>query len=415
MINKIHIGPNSTINQNLAFCCIFIIWAISPILSIPLILLFLYGINFKNRHICYFFLSISFSLLAFTQISTCRFFDTDIVRYYSVAQNYLGEPIAVLISQISIIEFSYVLFTLLTMLIVSLTQNVQYMSLLWVFIIYFFYFLSIENYIKARKIKLSPPKYALLVFISIFGFILFTQVTETIKQAAATSVFFVGFTYIMRKKILLGYILVLSSILIHAAVAMLIPLLLYKRMTIPRITILTICAIILSSFNIMHLISMILSGDFFSFISDRAEGYSSDVEGFSSSIRYILLILVLFSMIIWCRFFTTWRESNQTLYIGLLYIVILILNYPLGHNFVRYVNMSYCVYAYMFIEVLASQSRFNPKHLYIGLLVFSFIFTNMQMTIGRTISNGYTSAYMDNSLYKILFSNPIDYLRYKAY
>ena len=122
----------------------------------------------------------------------------------------------------------YFVFNPISIFIVSFFGSVQFFSLFWIFIVYFFYFLGIENYCAYRKIELSRNHLLLFVFLSIFGFILFTQVSEIIKQAVATSVFFYGFSLLLLKKKLSALIVIIVSIGIHSSVLLFIPILFYK-------------------------------------------------------------------------------------------------------------------------------------------------------------------------------------------
>ena len=75
-------------------------------------------------------------------------------------------------------------------LLVYFFKNVQIISLFWTFFIYMLFFLTVLKLFSIEGIRCTKENLFWVCFISLFGLILFTQVTETIKNAAAFALFF---------------------------------------------------------------------------------------------------------------------------------------------------------------------------------------------------------------------------------
>lgn len=87
------------------------------------------------------------------------------------------------------------------------------------------------------------------------------------------------------------------------------------------------------------------------------------------------------------------------------------LNFSNSHAFIRFANFISFIATIEFIELYMDKRLRQLSYAY----MFMFLILNFQMTYGRTLSGGYCSSYMDNSIFKLLFSNVFDYLSYKAY
>lgn len=122
----------------------------------------------------------SFALLAYTQVSLAAM-DTDIVRYYNSYQFMVGSSF----SLNSYLIFEDVLtysFMFVNILLVYFFKNVQIISLFWTFFIYMLFFLTVLKLFSIEGIRCTKENLFWVCFISLFGLILFTQVTETIKM-----------------------------------------------------------------------------------------------------------------------------------------------------------------------------------------------------------------------------------------
>jgi len=388
---------------------------LSPFLAIiyAIILLNRIIINTKSVNIIFALISLSFALLAFTQKSLF-YEDTDIQRYYDGLAPILNQDYSVILFIFSQDILTYV-FTPVNVAIVLLTRNVQYISVFWTFIIYYLFFLSISNYIEIRNDKwLKNRKFlSLLIIFSIFGAILFTQVTETIKSAVAISLFFYTFSlYIKNEKILRIFILLFLAIGIHTQALMLLPLFLYNKIDFRPLLIVTIIIVFISPYiNIIELfLSFIPSTAWSDLLIERVSSYGTDT-GSSSSIRYIGIGIVILITAILLFKFNCLNNSNKFGNIILIYIIIMFLNFSNSHAFIRFANFISFIATIEFIELYMDKRLRQLSYAF----MFMFLILNFQMTYGRTLSGGYCSSYMDNSIFKLLFSNVFDYLSYKAY
>lgn len=397
------------------FVALSLIWLISPFIGMltALILILKIQITKKTLKSIFFFISLSFSFLAFTQKSL--YWDgTDIERYYFGLKPILNEDyssIPLLLAQESL---TYV-FTPINILLVIATHNVQSISILWTFVIYYFFFNSILNFIELYHPKEFNDRYlwfATIIF-SIFGSILFVQVTETIKSAVAISFFFYIFTLYLKgaKKTIISVLLFLC-IGIHAQTLMLIPIFLYKHFRFQTLAITTIVTIVVcTQINIINLVLSILpSSGWAGLLTERAMDYGNDI-GASSSKRYLFIGLSTFLITIILYHYKYYNESNRIGNIILIYIIVMFLNYTNSNAFIRFANFISFIATIQFIELFVHKKTHQLSY----LLSFIYFILNFQMTIGRTISGGYCSSYMDNSIFKIIFSNAYDYLTFIAY
>lgn len=388
-------------------------WIISPYGFIFAFLLLVNQKMVSLSSLKYFdvLISLSFALLAFTQKSHA-IDDTDVIRYYESCRVFLNaswDVIPLLLSE----EILTYTFTLVNAVIVIIFRDVQLISLFWVWIIYYFYFLSFEKIFANEDIPLTRTNLFLYYLFSLFGAILFVKVTDTIKSAAAISVFFyllISFIYGAKKwKLLLG---VWITVGIHSMVLMLLPLFLYKRVTL-RFLIFTLFGVILLSpvINLMNILSLFPINDVFMLLlQEKVAVYATDQEGVTK--RYIVISIIT---LLYALFLNKQKQfSKEDKYVNIIFIYLLImwLCFNNATAFVRMVNFAHFIYTFELIFLLKYMRKKSPQFV---LFIFFFLITNFQMTLGRTITGAYRSSYMDNSIVKILTSSVFDYLSYKTF
>ena len=413
---KLRLNKVSNLTDYFVILGIIIIWFVLPVPTMISMLVSLYfsSIFLRHRKILYLLISLTFALLAYTQESIN---DTDIVRYYSTFISYENAELSNIIFYNVLRDKMYYVFNPVSIFIVSVFGDVQFFSLFWIFIVYFLYFLGIENYCIYRKIELSRNQLLLFVFISIFGFILFTQVSEIIKQAVATSVFFYGFSLFLLKKRISALIVLVISIGIHSSVLLLLPILFYKCLNFKIARILLLGAIIMSFFNIMQLTANILpQAGVLALLQEKALSYTEQMWSNSSLVRYDLLMLISFLMLIFLKKSNNEYAKNKAIFIPYMYLCLILANRNVTHNYIRYVNMSYVVYAMLFLEYMNTRRILvkDFKAYFELLLIVAFLVANLHMTYYRTVGGSYLSSYMDNSLIKILSSSVYSYLSFDA-
>ena len=339
--------------------------------------------------------------------------ETDISRYYDEVSRYsyvsFRDAVLLLINSDTILTYT---FTFVNVLLVSVFKNVQIISLVWISLFYYLHFVSMFRMMELSNIPRSRTNIFLLLIFSLFGAILFTQVTETIKNAVAFSFFFYLFTLFLadgkKWKFLLGFFI---GIGIHSSILMLLPIFFYKRIHYKYLFVISLFCILICPFVNMMEVAMSILPDwgFFGELASKAEGYSEDAAS-SSSRRYIVigLFLWIYSAILYKK------DKAMELYLNivLIYVIMMFLNYNNSHAFIRFANFAQFVIVLEFLILLRNRMKLRVC---LWIIMLFFCLTNLQMTYGRTLSGGYCSSYMDNSIVKILTSNVYDYLTYKAY
>lgn len=401
------------------YAVIAMAWFVSPFLTLFVLLGLFFKVKLTEKEITFFYLliSLSFALLAYTNESTAEMsggITTDIVRYYKSVSPYVHLNLSEALN----LSFTFVeiepVYVIVSACVVSLTGDVQMISFFWIFTVYFLYFLSLKNYMRYRSISLSSHQLFCLVFISLFGFILFTQATEILRQVVATSVFMYGFTLLLQNK-KKGYIYIFLSLGVHVSVIFLLFLLLYKKITKNGFLIFFIVSLFLAIYNVMEFASILLPDvGYLGGLREKALAYTEELGGFHNSKRYLILSCLYFLMVLYVQYKI--KPPSAILKTGYLYLLILLMNYSVPHNFIRFVNMSHFFYAIFFIEMLNDTHIKRPFRLcFLTGVAFLFLSLNFTMTRGRTLGKGYTSAYMNNSINDILFSSVPAFFEQKHY
>ena len=174
------------INKRDTIILLSVLLLINPFIACLSSILFL---KMGNQHIrvCAFFIAIFIGLLAFTQYSP----NGDISRTYhminSVTDFSLGSFLIYLATD------KYLIYTILNVVITNVTGNVQYTSLLWGFLVYYVCFCAIINFMK--YFGCDKRKIYFIFLATVFCFIVFAEAMETMKQAVATSMAFLSFSY----------------------------------------------------------------------------------------------------------------------------------------------------------------------------------------------------------------------------
>lgn len=405
----------SASKSNLYIAYLSFAWLLFPFLSVFIILLFINRVNLKIRQYKYLFflMSMSYALLAYTQVSLASM-DTDVVRYYNSYQYMIGSGLS-LESYLILKDVLTYTFMFVNILLVYFSQNVQVISLFWTLFSYMLFFLTILKLFSIENVYYTKRNLFLTCFLSLFGLILFTQVTETIKNAAAFALFFYLFAcFLGNESKVKIFILFFVGVGIHSSILMLIPLFFYKRTNYKMLLCLLVISIFLSSINLMEIVMSLLPNvGFFGLLMNRVEHYATE-GGSLFSIRYIIILLFIFCAALWLFKKNIFNNENKFFNIILLYLIISTLNYPNFDGFVRFVNFAQFISVFLFISYL-KRAKYNS--LMITVFFIFFITTNFQMTYSRTISPylDYRSSYMNNSVSQILFKSVVDYLTFKAY
>ena len=389
-----------------------LLFILSPFLSmiVSLVMLFRKKMSENAITICLVIISLFWGVLAFSQKSL-YYEGTDCTRYYYSLEIFENFNLLDALPNINILEMLNFVFYPVSIFVTSATGNVQYVSFFWTSLVYFLTYISSRRLMKYYGC-FSQKKFAFVVLISTFCFIVFVQVSELLKNSAAFAVFFYAFTLYMTKgnKLATG-LWVLVSIGLHPSVIMLLPLFLYKTMNTKILFFVSvILSLLVASTNIIGILMNIMpGGGYFDLLMDR---FGDNSKGQSGTLHYIVLqvAMLLTSLFIYFNRKANKKEPCYAVNIILLYVLISNMNF---YNLVAYLRFSILTH-WQFSLLLISliQGSINSSRISIVkkcLCIFMFIMT-ARWTISRTIPGGYSSSYMNNSITNILFSTSYDYL-----
>lgn len=363
-----------------------------------------------NTIVCLFMLSLFWGLLAFTQKSLAAE-DTDCIRYYEFFELFEGIEPLYAISSLNILELLNFVFMPVSVLVISITGNVQSISFLWTFIVYFLMYMSIRRLMIFYGCY-TQRQFAIVVLITTFCFMVFVQITELLKNSAAFTVFFYGFTLYMtngNKAAVIG--LIIASIGIHPSVIMLLPLLLYRKVNTNMLLVIS-CIVLLISLisNVLGLLINILpGGGYFDLVLDRFGDYDISQSG---TLHYIAIQMAMLcsALFLLCKNKGKDERLNDAVNIVILYFIVSILNYYNLTAYLRFSIFSHWLFALILIWYVQKASySCSVRRIMKCLVVFMFLMT-LRWTLARTIGGGYCSSYMDNSITNIVFSTSSDYL-----
>lgn len=363
-----------------------------------------------NTIVCLFMLSLFLGLLAFTQKSLAAE-DTDCIRYYEFFELFEGIEPLYAISSLNILELLNFVFMPASVLVISITGNVQSISFLWTFIVYFLMYMSIRRLMIFYGCY-TQRQFAIVVLITTFCFMVFVQITELLKNSAAFTVFFYGFTLYMtngNKAAVIG--LIIASVGIHPSVIMLLPLLLYRKVN-TKIVLVISCVVLLISLvsNVLGLLINILpGGGYFDLVLDRFGDYDISQSG---TLHYIAIQMAMLcsALFLLCKNKGKDERLNDAVNIVILYFIVSVLNYYNLTAYLRFSIFSHWLFALILIWYVQKASySCSVRRIMKCLVVFMFLMT-LRWTLARTIGGGYCSSYMDNSITNIVFSTSSDYL-----
>ena len=400
----------------LVLCVIFVI---SPFFSFlfSLLVLIMQDFSRKERRYLYFLISLFFALLAFTQKSTSLILETDVVRYYEAYDEYVSKN--VFDSNFFFnLNITYIAFDIVSRVVVSILGNVQYLSLVWTLLSYYLYFLSIDNYLVFRSVKLSNGNLFLIIFLGVTTFLLFTQITETLKQAVSISLFFYGFSLFLCQRFKLSIFIIILSLFFHLSTVFLsvffLPFALQERSLLK----LSILALLIGKLNVMNMLNILLQylGTYSYLVLillHKTDMYGNSLHGFTISSIFFLQMLLL--VIIACYiYFGTFKPKGFMNFIFPM-LIVLFLNISSPHNFDRFLNLLAFPLTIAFVEIIILKSRIR-KFVCSFFFIFSFCFfmLNARKTYFRTLADdGYSSSYLDNSPVKIITYPSYLYLKQK--
>lgn len=167
---------------------VFSLFLINPFLSfLTSIGSLRHQIGKMERNLIFIIISLFFALIAFTQKTSTG----DLSRVYdSIIWNnsiFLSSPLE------CILETKHILFDGMNQLVYTIMGDVRYVSLFWIFIVFYTTLKAVENLIIFKGWEPNKFCYSGIVLSVILCFFIFTQITELMKQSTATALTFWAF------------------------------------------------------------------------------------------------------------------------------------------------------------------------------------------------------------------------------
>ena len=406
-VNAHHRGVN---NNNTNMYILFVVFLINPLISC-LMSFYLVGKGNKSRYPL-LFISLFFGLLAFTQYTEIG----DMSRTYSS----IKQSINLMDSNFSLFLLSVIkspVFYIISILVSKLTGNIQYISLIWGTLVYFFIYLSIENLFK--YFKLNDTNRLKVYLVTIICFVIFVENMELLKQAVATSMVFLSLSFFLLRDYKKSIIIYLLSFGIHLASMFYLPLFFAFYLGFSTVSIFFLLSFFLRFFNLMSYVVVFFQQIGLSAYAEVAQGYSESFDtGFRSGAVYFVLAFVVLQSIVLLHCFLN-NKKNIISKISLLFIVVLNLNYQNDHNFTRLILFSYPIYILIYMDFLSNNIRLkNIRAQLLSLIIISTLFLNVYISKDRYSTKSspaaYTTSFMNNSLWDISTSSIYGYLSYKV-
>lgn len=345
-------------------------------------------------------------LLAYTQSSEM----CDIQNYYRMIKNVVPTDHS-WNSFLDSIKYSYLqdrypIFAAINGLIYWLTTNVQLVSFFWLFIVYYACFMGSINLLKYYKISQSPRVLFPLIAGAVFCLIYFTQATDIIKQAVATSIFYYAYSLFVLGKKRVAIILIFVTYFIHFSTLFFLPWLLAGKISTKRLWIITLISFAFRYINSMELFVQMFSG--FTFIEgavERAQAYSTDMDNFfQSGASYFVIAFFALFLSAWLVFKCN-RHKSILMNCVLLMLVMLNLSYSTSHNFTRLLTLMYPAYCMLIIELLSVSRNVTRFKWLIGFMLSINFVLNVRLAYARMNDKStWQTSYMDNSITRIVFS-----------
>ena len=408
MISHAHNKLNSDTIVSVIMVLIYTFWGFMYVVIFSLYRVLLFKkINVKNVAFCFaFFLAI----LAFTQETTSG----DLARvYHSTESLYTTNFVDFFIK--SYMVDRYFIFSTINYLLYSIFGEIRAISFFWVFFIYYLLFLSVYYIVIYKKISYPYRTIVIIWIISVFSLVIFTQVTEIMKQAVAASIFIYSYTLYLRHKYLLALSSILITFFIHSTIIFFLPLFFVDRFKLKVVALLCVASFLFRSFNLMAFVSSVLGYlNVFPSLVEVSEVYGEyDGSFFSSNAPFFILAFWSFVILVAVDYIDKYKMDPPLLKVALMYVIILNLNYSVDHNFTRMLTLLYPFYLLLLVD-LFDRKRLSKRSLKMVVLFFLLITTglNYKMVFSRiSRSSTYSTSFVDNSFLNLVRYNILDYLK----
>lgn len=359
-----------------------ILWVLNPILS--LIIITKFG---DYKYIKIGFISLTFGLIAYTQVSTVNTTDYDIIRYYS-SYNYFSNLSFQEVIKVILEKGDFLFYIIIYLISKIISNHPQMVSLIMCFCTSFTYFLLIyemQEY-NDKEQKLTLKILLCLLLLSNFPLIMNAYRSYLGFNLAILSIF----KYLNNKKIF-KYIY-LSSIFIHWSSLLFLPLYLllkykcffsfYKKIII--------ILFILQTFILEKIINAIG----INFFTKNLTEYDILKMDLGKSF-YVYLVMIIIYLLLTNRYF---EKSIQIINIYMISLLIIFFNNPMLLFRLTLLVGSYSIVIYIMLIKINIKNKITR---YIQSIYFI-------ITIGYWVKNYYLGNYI--FLFKLKY-NLFDYIK----
>lgn len=399
-----------------------LVWCLNPFLSIFLILFLIarYALGAGTMRYLLLLMAASFGLIAYTTKSIALI-DTDVVRY-----GYIFDALTE-VSTLQDWAISIYLegdlnpgFQLINFALAKLfPSNSQVLFLFWVTVTYFFSLLMFHTIIDVND-KRERRKLALLLLLTLAGFVSFGRATDSIKQSAATAIFGYGIARELMKKGRV-WLVMICAILVHMSALILLPIFLGMRSHWVRrylVVIFLFCAL-LSFVNIVEVLGMVAS-----VIPGIPEAISYKLTAYTdyespASIRILMTFLVyVFMVLLVFLHYRKWRtyDEKTVLTMQVVALCVLLVNKGNPHNFMRYVYGYAPFIGLAFYSFISYKDWKKNEMIWVAVILAGYIvYANISYAMAfMDPATNYANSYVDNSLFNLLTYTASDYLNYRV-
>lgn len=386
-----------------------VLFILTPFWSFALTLFLLCYRSWKVQEykVLLFFVALFLALLAYTQFTETGDLSRVYKRILTSDAMSLQRYIVFMLS-----GSKYILSDWTNLFLYKLTGNVQVVSFFWIFLLYYSFFMGILHILEYKGIEPSWKIMGGLISASLFCFILFTQVTELMKQGVATALIFYSYSCFLVGRQWRALLVAVLSLGIHFSPLFLCPIFLAGKIGRRTLVLLVIASFACRGFNLMSTVANVLSDlGIFPIINKLAEQYEENLDHFfSSSATFFTLTFWVYTLTTLFVFATTCSRHDALAKATILMIVILNLNYSVSHNFTRLLNNMFPFYCMLFIELWRFRRNLLLNRVVLTGFVAATLIINLRIAYERLApDSSYGTQYMNNSIPKIMFSSAPTY------
>ena len=384
-----------------------IFFLINPFFSIISLLSNISHVNTsRGRNICYFFLALFMGLIAYTQETKVG----DISRVYSgvifSSKDFDNNLSLLLLSKHIVFDgVNYILF--------KLTSEVKIVSLFWITVTYLILFKAQDRLFNLINIK-RYNNVGRFITIILLCFVLFTQVTEIMKQGVATAITFYSLVLFYSGEKIKCVFLYIIGLAIHLSPLFFLPLFLINIIPNRVLFVAAFCSFLFREFDLLSFISGIFGGisDVQSLfllgeLSDTVTQYTVAMESFYKSDTLLFNLIFYHFFLITMVTYLNSRES-RLVKICMLFIVILNLNYFNDHNYTRLLCLMFPFYILLFVEITNVTNKW--KSYILNFLIIGTFLINVRFLFARLVDSSYETSFLGGSIINLLIYPSFMYL-----